>query len=98
MTFRAEAREELADRLRAGKTVNRLNLRGLIESDLAGEQCSFAAIEVSGIIAAEEPDRSLLCNRYVERLISQWLDKQEDEINELAAEMEQDYSESQRAA
>lgn len=98
MTFRAEARDALADDLRFGKKVGGLTLRHLIESDLAGPQCGSASLEVSGIIFADEPDRSLLCTRYTERLIKEWLDKREDEITDLAAEMRQDYEESQRAA
>lgn len=98
MTFRAEARAELVDRLMVGKKVNRLTLRDLIEADLAGERCRDAEREVSGLLVMDEPDRSLYVGRYLDRLINEWLDKNEDEIEELAAEFRQDYMESQRAA
>lgn len=96
MSFKKEAREQLAEDLQFGKKVNGLTLRDLILCDLSGERCGGAALDVAAILVADEPDRSLYCSRYLDRLISEYLDKKEDEINELAAVMAADYMESQR--
>lgn len=94
MSFKQEAREELANRLRFGDTVSGLTLRDLIISDLAGDNHASAELEVAGLLVSDEPDRSFYVGRYLDGLINKWLDKKEDLIAELAAEMAEDYSQS----
>lgn len=96
-TFKEQARDSLAEDLRFGKKVDRCTLKDLIECEL-DQRFEFAAPEVSGLLVAEEPDRSLYITRFHDRLINEYLDTKEDLINELAADMARDYSESQRAA
>lgn len=96
-TFMEQARDSLAEDLRYGKSVDGLTLRHLIESDLAGPRCGFAALEVSGLLVAEEPDRSLYIGRYLDGLIAAYLDSKEVTVAELAAAMREDYMESQRS-
>jgi hypothetical protein len=96
MSFLMEARESLADDLRAGKTVDGCTLRELIECDL-DQNFRFASMEAASLLVMEEPDRSLCIDRYTERLIKEYLGAKEDLVREVAAGMAQDYAESQRA-
>lgn len=96
-TFMQEARWHLEQDLLFGKKAGNCALRDLIEIDL-DQNFQSASHEVSGLLTMEEPDRALSISRFHDRLITEYLNGQEDLIRELAAEMRRDYEESQRAA
>lgn len=102
MSFRQQAREELAYRLSAGKRVGRCTLVDLILSDLAGERYKDAEIEVASILTVgfetnDSLEMAYQRNHYCERLIAQWIEKCEDEVEELAVEIAEEYAQSQKA-
>lgn len=82
-----QAREDLVERLKGGKTVGTLTLGDLIDSDLAGPRCEDAAREVREILLKEYPDFPLYQGRYIDAVIERYLTTKDELVRERAEDI-----------
>lgn len=87
MSVRAEARQNLIERLHFGDTVGGCTLRDLIDGDLNSiTRAGFATIEITNLLLADSGERAALADTYVSGVIERYLTAKDDLIT---AEVEQ---------
>ena len=86
--LREQAVYNLTERLHGGRTVGRLTLRDLIDSDLNGPRAGFATIEITNLLLADSGERAAKADTYVAGVIERYLSKRSDLVEEEANEIE----------
>lgn len=89
-----QAREDLIERLKDGKTVGTLTVADLVDSDLMGPRHELAVVEVRQILLSEWPDTSLYQIRYIDAVIERYLTTKEELVRERAEEIMADREEA----
>lgn len=85
--LRAEARQNLIERLHEGRTVGGCTLRDLIDGDLNSiARAGFATIEITNLLLADSGERAALADTYVAGVIDRYLTTKDDLVE---AEVEQ---------
>jgi len=100
MTFAQEAKEALVERFLDGGKVNGVIFRDLLDAEIDGNyRWAVSEFESLFLTAISDPSAgSDKARKYAEALIEKFLRTHPDLVTELAAAMQQDYAESQRAA
>ena len=81
--LRAEARQNLIERLHDGKTVGGLDLRDLIDGDLNGiPRAEFATLEITNLLLADSAERAAMADKYVEGVIDRYLTTKDDLVEQ----------------
>lgn len=100
MTFAQEAKESLIEKFLDGGRVDGLIFRDLLNIEL-DQNYAWSVSEIESLILTAIPDAyngSQKADQYARGLIEKFLASRPGLVTDLAAELREDYEESQRAA
>ena len=84
-----EARQNIAERLKAGETVSKVTLRDILECEFNTEvRFPIALADLEALLIADSKERAALCDRFLDGAIERFLNARDDLVQDEAERIE----------